>query len=147
MSDPEQRHIVSAFSFELGKVGMFAIRRRVLGQLAIIIEAELYKRVAEALGMERQAERIQPARQPIDLKPSPAPEPCAEGARTLVGCTIAILVSNAIFFDTAVLALSPESARLLAHEAAAIGHLKVIGLTAAALRRSSRPPVSIPTWT
>jgi hypothetical protein len=72
MSDPEQRHIVSAFSFELGKVGMVAIRRRTLRHLATIIEAELYKRVAEALGMEGQAARIQPARQPIDLKPSPA---------------------------------------------------------------------------
>src|SRR4029077_9053021 len=31
MSEPEQRHIVSAFSFELGKVETVAIRRRTLG--------------------------------------------------------------------------------------------------------------------
>jgi catalase len=31
MSEPEKRHIVSAFAFELGKVEMMAIRTRMLG--------------------------------------------------------------------------------------------------------------------
>ncbi len=36
MSEPEQRHIVSAFTFELSKVSTVAIRRRMLGHLANI---------------------------------------------------------------------------------------------------------------
>ena len=36
MSEPEQRHIVGAFTFELSKVSTVAIRRRMLGHLAII---------------------------------------------------------------------------------------------------------------
>ena len=36
MAEPEQRHIVSAFAFELGKVETIAIRKRMLGHLMII---------------------------------------------------------------------------------------------------------------
>jgi catalase len=35
MSEPEQRHIISAFAFELGKVETLAIRKRILGHLMI----------------------------------------------------------------------------------------------------------------
>ena len=71
MSEPEQRHIVNAFTFELSKVSRPAIRRRMLGHLKLI-DAELCSRVEDGLGMEGQAESITPARPPIDMKPSPA---------------------------------------------------------------------------
>jgi Catalase-related immune-responsive len=38
MSEPEQRHIVSAFAFELGKVETEAVRKRMLGHLERIAE-------------------------------------------------------------------------------------------------------------
>jgi catalase len=44
--------------------------------------------------MEGQAERIQPARQPIDLKPSPALSLVQKAPRTLEGRTVAVLVSD-----------------------------------------------------
>jgi catalase len=51
MSEPEQRHIISAFAFELGKVETVAVRKRMLGHLMIIDEA-LGNGVEAALGME-----------------------------------------------------------------------------------------------
>ena len=71
MTEPEQRHIVSAFAFELGKVETVTIRRRMLGHLDLVDKA-LGDGVAQALGMEGQAEKIRPAQPPIDLPPSPA---------------------------------------------------------------------------
>ena len=93
MSEPEQRHIVGAFSFELAKVETIPIRQRMLGHLNII-EPELSRRVAEALGMEGQAERIQPARQPMDLDPSPSLSLVKKAPRTLEGRSVAVLVSD-----------------------------------------------------
>jgi catalase len=93
MSEPEQRHIVNAFSFELGKVDTVAIRRRMLGHLSIV-DKILCIRVEQALGMEGQAEKIQPARQPVDLDPSPALSIVLKAPRTLQGRTVAVLVSR-----------------------------------------------------
>jgi catalase len=50
MMPPEQRHIASAFTFELSKVETLAIRRRMLGHLEIIAP-DLGGLVADALGM------------------------------------------------------------------------------------------------
>src|SRR6185369_7420435 len=71
MSEPEQRHIVSAFAFELGKVETVAIRTRMLGHLAIV-HPDLCSQVEDALGMEGEADTITPARKPVDMEPSPA---------------------------------------------------------------------------
>ena len=60
MSEPEQRHIISAFAFELGKVETVAIRTRMLGHLMLIDET-LGSSVEAALGMEGQADDITPA--------------------------------------------------------------------------------------
>ena len=114
MTEPEQRHIVSAFAFELGKVETVAIRRRMLGHLAIV-EPDLYHRVADALGMEGQGERIQPARQPIDLKPSPALSIVQKAPRTLEGRTIGVLVSDGtdrVLVDALRAAVDKAGARL-----------------------------------
>ena len=93
MSEPEQRHIVNAFTFELSKVATVAIRRRMLGHLANI-DRELCKRVEEGLGMEGQAEKIQPARPPIDMKPSPALSIILKAPKTIEGRKIGVLVSD-----------------------------------------------------
>jgi catalase len=93
MSEPEQRHIVSAFTFELSKVSTVAIRRRMLGHLANI-DNELCERVEEGLGMEGQAEQIQPARPAIDMKPSPALSIILKAPKTLEGRTVGVLVTD-----------------------------------------------------
>ncbi len=93
MSEPEQRHIVNAFTFELSKVSTVAIRRRMLGHLANI-DNELCDRVAAALGMEGQAERIQPARPAIDMKPSPALSLILKALKTIKGRKVGVLVTD-----------------------------------------------------
>ena len=84
MSEPEQRHIVNAFTFELSKVSRPNIRQRMLGHLKNI-DTELCARVEEGLGMEGQAEKIKPARAPIDMKPSPALSLIKKALPTLAG--------------------------------------------------------------
>jgi catalase len=93
MSDPEQRHIIGAFVFELSKVSTAAIRRRILGHLAIV-DTDLSARVAAGLGMEGQAEKIQPARPPIDMKPSPALSLVKKALPTLQGRKVGVLVTD-----------------------------------------------------
>jgi catalase len=93
MSEPEQRHIVNAFTFELSKVSTVAIRRRMLGHLANI-DAELCERVEEGLGMEGQADRIQPMRPAIDMKPSPALSIILKAPKTIEGRKIGVLVTD-----------------------------------------------------
>ena len=84
MSEPEQRHIVNAFTFELSKVSTVAIRRRMLGHLANI-DDELCERVEEGLGMEGQAETDQ-AGAPADRHEAVAgAQPRQEGAEDARG--------------------------------------------------------------
>jgi catalase len=93
MSEPEQRHIVGAFAFELGKVTTVEIRRRMLGHLELVDPA-LGTAVAAALGMEGQAASIRPARPPLDLPPSPALSLLKKAAPTLQGRKLGILVTD-----------------------------------------------------
>jgi len=93
MSEPEQRHIVNAFTFELSKVSRPAIRQRMLGHLANI-ERELCDRVEDGLGMKGQAEHITPAREPIDMKPSPALSIIKKAKPTLDGRKVGVLVTD-----------------------------------------------------
>jgi len=93
MTESEQRHIVSAFSFELAKVETIAIRRKMLGHLDIVDET-LGARVARELGMAGQAEAITPARTPITLPPSTALSLQAKAVPTLEGRTIGLLMSG-----------------------------------------------------
>jgi catalase len=95
MSEPEQRHIVSAFAFELGKVETEAVRKRMLGHL-MIIDEPLGKGVGVALGMEGEAEKITPARKPIDLDPSPSLSLVKKADPTLMGRKIAVLVTDGV---------------------------------------------------
>ncbi|QIG47031.1 catalase [Nordella sp. HKS 07] len=94
MSEPEQRHIVSAFAFELGKVETPAIRKRMLGHLAIIDKA-LCGGVSKALGTT-EIDPIKPALEPRDLAPSPALSIIKKAPATLRGRKIGVLLSNGI---------------------------------------------------
>jgi len=114
MNEVEQGHIVSAFTFELGKVEIEAIRCRMLGHLENIA-SELADRVATGLGMPGMAQSITPARTPIDMEPSPALGILDRYPPTLSGRTVAILVADGT--DTAILAamrkdLAAEGARV-----------------------------------
>ena len=93
MTEPEQRHIVSAFVFELSKVSTVAVRRRMLGHL-MNINPDLGRRVASGMGMEGQAETIKPARPPVDMKPSPALSLIAKAPKTLEGRKVGVLVTD-----------------------------------------------------
>ncbi len=95
MAEPEQRHIVSAFAFELGKVETVAIRKRMLGHLMIIDEA-LGAGVEAALGMEGEADTITPARDPIDMDPSPTLSLIKKAKPTLEGRKVAALVTDGV---------------------------------------------------
>src|SRR5687768_13423985 len=93
MSEPEQRHIVNAFTFELSKVSRPYIRQRMLGHLKNV-DPELCARVEDGLGMEGQAENIKPARVPIDMKPSPALSLVKKAPKTLEGRKVGVLVTD-----------------------------------------------------
>ena len=94
MSEPEQGHIVSAFTFELSKVETPAIRTRMLGHLDLL-SPELGARVAKAMGMEGMADKITPAVAPRDdLKPSPALSLVKKWPNTIAGRTMGVLITD-----------------------------------------------------
>jgi len=95
LAEPEQRHIISAFAFELAKVETVAIRTRMLGHLMIIDEA-LGAGVEEALGMEGMADSITPAQDPIDMDLSPTLSLIKKGDPILTGRKIAALVTDGV---------------------------------------------------
>ena len=95
MSEPEQRHIISAFAFELGKVETVPIRTRMLGHLMIIDET-LGTGVEQALGMEGEADAITPAHDPIDMELSPTLSLIKKAEPTLKGRKVAALVTDGV---------------------------------------------------
>jgi catalase len=94
-SEPERRHIIKAFSFELGKVETLAIRKRMLGHLRVIDES-LGVAVERALRMVGAADSIQAAREPLALAPSPALSLQHKAPETLRGRKVAVLVSDGV---------------------------------------------------
>ena len=92
-TEPEQRHIVNAFAFELGNVEMPHIRKRMLGHLKHVA-TELSDQVAEALGMEGQAEDIVAAVEPRDPAPDPSLSIIRKLPKTLKGRKIGVLVAD-----------------------------------------------------
>jgi catalase len=92
-SEPEQRHIIGAFTFELGKVEIAAIRKRMLGHL-MLIDKTLGSAVAEKLGMEGEADAITPAKKPIDLPVSDALSILKKWKPTLKGRKVGVLVTD-----------------------------------------------------
>ncbi|MDB4957960.1 MAG: Catalase [Myxococcales bacterium] len=101
MTEPEQRHIANAFTFELSKVETVAIRTRMLGHLKLI-EPELHARVANAMNMENMADVIRPPVAPRDdLPASPALSILAKAPATLVGRKVGALIADG--YDRALL--------------------------------------------
>ena len=88
---PEQKHLANALTFELGKVETEAVRLRMLGHL-LLIDKDLANKVITALGAEGQAEKITPAKAPIDLEPSPALRIYEKYKPTLAGRKVGVLL-------------------------------------------------------
>ena len=85
----EQAHIASAFTFELSKVGIEAVRLRMMGNLRNVDE-DLAARVADGLAMPLPAAN-KPASEPFDMDPSPALSIVKQGDPPLEGRKVAIL--------------------------------------------------------
>ncbi len=98
MSPPEQRHIQSAFAFELSKVEAPIIRRRMLGHLTLV-EETLARAVETAIGMQGERAEITPYRTPVDLDPSPALSLVGKAKPTLKGRKIGALVTDGVDAD------------------------------------------------
>lgn len=108
MTEPEQRHIISAFAFELSKVEAKPIRLRMLGQLANI-DATLHDGVVAALGMKEKEEAMPPAIAARDLSSSPPLSIIGNAPKTLHGRKIGVLISEG--FDSSLLKELRESAK------------------------------------
>jgi len=89
----EQGHIVDALVFELSKVQTPRIRERVVAQL-VNIDTGLAADVATGLGMPDAPERIEPAREPIDVDPSPALSILLNGPDSFEGRRLGVVVTN-----------------------------------------------------
>lgn len=87
----EQKHLANALTFELSKVETEAIRLRMLGHLQLI-DPNLGDTVIAALGAEGKAEKIKPAKAPIDLDPSPALRLYGKTEPTLAGRKVGLLL-------------------------------------------------------
>jgi len=70
MTESEQAHIASSFTFELSKVGLEQVPPRMVANLRNVDE-ELAKRVADGIGIGLP-KKAQPRAEVLDLKPSPA---------------------------------------------------------------------------
>ena len=101
MTPTERTHIANAFTFELSKVETVAVRTRMLGHLNII-EPELGARVAAAMGMTGQADKITPARPVVVVAPSPALSILGKAPQTLEGRKLGVLIADG--FDAALVA-------------------------------------------
>ncbi|MDB6132083.1 MAG: catalase [Verrucomicrobiales bacterium] len=108
MTEPEQRHIISAFAFELSKVETKAIRLRMMGHLANI-DSKLHDGVAEALGMKEKEPAVEPGVPARDLPPSPPLSLLAKAPKTMEGRKIGVLVTDG--FDGALLKELRDTAR------------------------------------
>ncbi|QDV07968.1 Catalase C [Planctomycetes bacterium Poly30] len=93
MTEPEQRHIIGGFSFELGKVQRQEIRERMVGHL-MVVDPDLAKSVAEKLGLEGKIRPARPAVEPRDIEPSPALSQYRAVKGDLGGKKVGVLVTD-----------------------------------------------------
>jgi catalase len=108
----EQKHIAMALTFELSKVEIPEIRKKMLGHLNVIDE-KLGAKVADGLGMTGEAIAATPAAKPIDLDPSPALRLYGKYKPTLKGRKVGILLADgfdAKLKDALVAAVKKEGA-------------------------------------
>src|SRR6202161_3611463 len=89
----EQKHMAMALTFELSKVEIPEIRKKILGHLNVIDE-KLGAKVADGLGMTGEAIAATPAAKPIDLDPSPALRLYGKYKPTLKGRKVGVLLAD-----------------------------------------------------
>ena len=87
----EQKHLANAITFELSKVTIPDIRKRMLGHLDVI-DSGLGVQVATALGMQGKAMIASPAVKPVDIALSPALRLYGKYKPTLRGRKIGLLL-------------------------------------------------------
>lgn len=94
---PEQRHIVDAFSFELGKVGRPYIRERIV-DLLTHVDHDLAKAVAANLGIALSAEQLsRKLPKPVNgLEKDPALSLYAQGKQVVKSRRVALLVADGV---------------------------------------------------
>jgi catalase len=90
---PEQAHIASALVFELSKVETPHVREAIVGHLRNI-DADLARRVADGLGMDKLPPAQKAAAEVLDLPPSPALQIIGKMKPTLEGRVIGLLVDD-----------------------------------------------------
>ncbi|MCU1363015.1 MAG: catalase, partial [Acidimicrobiaceae bacterium] len=90
MSEPEQDHIVAAFSFELGKCTSADVKTKVLANLANV-DAVLVRRIATNLGLPSPRSRATKV-----IKSSPALSMVSEKPLPVSGRTVAILAADIV---------------------------------------------------
>jgi catalase len=91
ITPPEQKHLANALTFELSKVETKAVRLRMLGHL-LLIDKDLANTVIIAMGAEGQADKITPAKTPVDLEPSPALRIYGKYKPTLAGRKVGVVL-------------------------------------------------------
>ncbi|MCB9126909.1 MAG: catalase [Ardenticatenales bacterium] len=91
-TEAEQNHIVAAITFELSKVDLEHVRRRVVSHLLVIDEG-LGARVAAGLGIE-PPEPATPAKAPVDMPTSDALSILKRDKKTLKGRKVGILFAE-----------------------------------------------------
>jgi catalase len=90
----EQRHIIDAFVFELGKCDKVEIRVRMVAGLRNVDE-DLAKEVVEGLGLSELPQRLNPAREPVrDLAPSGALSIIGNGPGNFSGRKLGVLITD-----------------------------------------------------
>ena len=92
VTDNERAHIASSFTFELSKVGLAHVPPRMVGNLRNVDE-DLARRVADGIGIPLPKKNVA-AREPIEMKPSPALSIQANMKQTIEGRSIGILYAD-----------------------------------------------------
>ena len=93
LTDNERAHVASSFTFELSKVGQLnQVPPRMVGNLRNVDE-ELGQRVADGLGIKLPP-KAKAAREPVDMKPSPALSIQKNMKATLEGRSVGILYAD-----------------------------------------------------
>ena len=92
LTDNEQAHVASAFVFELAKVNLNDVQARMVGRLRNVDEG-LAKRIADGLGIALPA-KLRAAKEPIEMKPSPALSIQKNMLATLKGRKVGVLFAE-----------------------------------------------------
>ena len=108
-TEPEQNHIIAAFTFELSKVTTRKVRTRMLGQLANV-DPKIAQRVADNIGHSGPIDKVQ-GKVPVrtNLKPSPALSILAKAKPSLETRVIGCLVADGT--DTSIVTALQASAK------------------------------------